>query len=90
MPLWESIIAPRVHDQLLFKGHSTTLYDDAQLLQGPRIELSNRTKEALKRRNHNIAAVPNTGTSQAVSIDPETGLMTAVSDPRKGGRAYGY
>lgn len=89
-PLWESIIAPRVHDQLLFKGHSTTLYDNAVLLQGPKIELSNRTKEALKVRNHNIAPVPNTGTSQAVSIDLETGLMTAVSDPRKGGRAFGY
>lgn len=90
MPLWESIIAPRVHDQLLFKGHSTTLYDHAELLQGPMISLPNRTKDALKRRNHNLAPVPNTGTSQAVSIDLETGLMTAVSDPRKGGKAFGY
>ena len=90
MPLWESIIAPRVHDQLLFKGHSVTLFDHAQLIQGPTIELSNRTKDALRSRNHQLAPVPNTGTSQAVSVDPETGLITAVSDPRKGGKAFGY
>jgi len=90
MPLYESIAYPRVHDQLLFKGHSTTLYDHQTLLQGPTIEVSNGTKNALKARGHFLAPVPNTGTAQAVAVDMETGLLSAFSDPRKGGRAAGY
>jgi gamma-glutamyltranspeptidase len=75
---------------LLFQGHSTTLYDNDQLLDGPLIETPERTRNALIKRNHTIAPVTNTGCVQAVAIDLETGSMTAVSDPRKGGKPAGY
>lgn len=90
MPLYESVIRPRIHDQLLYKGHSTTLYDNDHLLQGLTIRTPESTRNALTRRNHAIAPVPNTGCVQAVAIDMETGLLSAVSDPRKGGRPAGY
>jgi len=91
MSLYDAIAAPRIHDQLLYKGFSTTLYDHGKLLQGgQRINVSDRTKEALIARGHSLAPVPNTGTAQAVVIDMETGLLSAYSDPRKGGRAAGY
>jgi len=90
MPLYDAIARPRVHDQLLFKGHSTTLVDNAKLLQGPHIYVANSTRNALTMRGHSVAGVPNTGTAQAVAIDMDTGLISAYSDPRKGGRAAGY
>jgi gamma-glutamyltranspeptidase len=90
MPLYESVARPRLHDQLIYQGHSTTLYDEAELLQGPTIETPRRTRDALTKRGHSIAPVPNTGCVQAVAIDMETGLVSAVSDPRKGGRPAGF
>lgn len=90
LPLFESIVRPRLHDQLIYKGHSTTLYDKDHLLAGPTIEVSTRTKNALLKRNHELHPVPNTGCVQAVAIDMESGLLSAVSDPRKGGRPAGY
>jgi len=90
MPLYEAIASPRLHDQLLYKGRATTLFDNDQLIDGPKIEVGEYTKNALLKRGHTLFPVSNTGTSQAVSIDLETGKMTAVSDPRKGGRPAGY
>jgi gamma-glutamyltranspeptidase len=90
LPLYESIARPRLHDQLIYKGYSTTLYDAADLEQGTSIKTPERTRDALKKRGHSIAPVPNTGCVQAVAVDMETGLLSAVSDPRKGGRPAGY
>ena len=90
LPLYESIVRPRLHDQLLYKGFSTTLYDNDHLLAGPTIQTPLQTREALQRRGHQPAPVTNTGCVQAVAIDLETGLISAVSDPRKGGRPAGH
>jgi gamma-glutamyltranspeptidase len=90
LSLYDAVARPRLHDQLLYKGHSTTLYDDDHLLQGPNILSSQRTRDALIARGHEIAHVTNTGCVQAVALDLETGLWSAVSDPRKGGRPAGY
>jgi len=90
MSLYDSIRRPRFHDQLLYKGHSTTLFDNDHLVQGITIDVSELTKNSLKQKGHALAPVPNTGCVQAVAIDMETGLLTAVSDPRKGGRPAGY
>jgi gamma-glutamyltranspeptidase len=90
LSLYDAVARPRLHDQLLYKGHSTTLYDDDHLLQGPNILSSQRTRNALVARGHEIAQVTNTGCVQAVALDLETGLWSAVSDPRKGGRPAGY
>lgn len=91
LSLYDAIVRPRLHDQLLYKGFSTTLYDRDTLLQAPlTIETPQSTQDALVKRHHDIAPVTNTGCVQAVSIDMETGLLSAVSDPRKGGRPAGY
>lgn len=90
LSLYESVIRPRLHDQLLYKGYSTTLYDNDHLLAGVTIQTPERTRNALLKRGHELAPVTNTGCVQAVAIDLETGLKSAVSDPRKGGRPAGY
>jgi gamma-glutamyltranspeptidase len=90
MPLYEAISRPRLHNQLLYKGHTTTLYDNDHLIQGTVRQVSEFTRKALVNRKQSVAPVPNTGCVQAVAIDMETGLLTAVSDPRKGGRPAGY
>jgi gamma-glutamyltranspeptidase/glutathione hydrolase len=48
-------------------------------------------RDALRRLGHDLrpAGKP-IGGSQAISIDWETGLLTAGSDPRKDGCAIGY
>ena len=90
LPLYEAVFRPRLHDQLLYKGHSTTLYDDEQLLQGGIIQTPLRTRNALTQQDHSVHSVSNTGTVQGVAVDMETGLLFAVSDPRKGGHPAGY
>jgi gamma-glutamyltranspeptidase len=90
LSLYEAVLRPRLHNQLLYKGFSTTLYDNDHLLQGPTIETPERTRDALKKRGQTLAPVINTGCVQAVAIDMESGLISAVSDPRKGGRPAGY
>ena len=80
----------RIHDQLLYHGNLVTLYDQCPLLQGPTIEVAERTRKALERRGHSLLPVDYLGTTQAISVDFETDLLTAVSDPRKGGIPAGY
>mmetsp|Transcript_2126 Transcript_2126/g.5628 ORF Transcript_2126/g.5628 Transcript_2126/m.5628 type:complete len:671 (-) Transcript_2126:572-2584(-) len=90
MPLFESVANPRVHDQLLYHGKAATTYDRMHLLQGPLIELSRRTREALAKRNHALLPVDYLGTAQVVAADLETGHLTGVSDIRKEGSPAGY
>lgn len=90
MPVYEAVVRPRLHNQLLYKGFGTTLYDHQKLLQGPLIETPSSTKQALLERGQSIAPVTNTGSVQAITVDMETGLMSTVSDPRKGGRPAGH
>jgi gamma-glutamyltranspeptidase/glutathione hydrolase/gamma-glutamyltranspeptidase/glutathione hydrolase/leukotriene-C4 hydrolase len=54
------------------------------------IETSNRTVQALLDRGHRLLPVNYMGTVQAISIDPETQTISAVSDIRKGGKPSGY
>ena len=90
MPLFESVSNPRIHDQLLYHGRSVTGYDRTPLLQGPMIETSVRTRDALVRRGHELLALDYLGTTQAVAVDFETDRLTAVSDIRKDGTPSGY
>ena len=90
MPLFEAVLSPRVHDQLIYHGSASTTIENDPLEGGPRIIVSNRTRRALERRGHRLIDVDYEGTVQAVSIDLETKLMTAVCDVRKGGSPAGY
>ena len=90
MPLYESVSAPRVHNQLLYHGAAGTNVEECPLPQGPTNRLSNRTRTALERRGHALIETSYMGTVQAVAVDSETGLLTAVSDIRKLGMPAGY
>lgn len=90
MPLYSAVANPRIHDQLIYHDAVVTTYDMCPLLQGPTIEVSNRTRTALKKRGHKILPVDYLGTTQAIAIDLETNQLTAVADIRKVGTPAGY
>mmetsp|Transcript_3513 Transcript_3513/g.5394 ORF Transcript_3513/g.5394 Transcript_3513/m.5394 type:complete len:183 (-) Transcript_3513:200-748(-) len=90
MSLYESVTHPRLHDQLLYHGNAVTTWEKCHLLTGPTIEMPERTLQALEDRDHTLLPVSYMGTVQAISVDSETGLLSAVSDIRKGGKSKGY
>lgn len=90
MPLFEALIKPRVHDQLIYHNAAVTTCEKSVLEQGPSITLSERTKAALSSRGHNLLNVSYEGTVQAIVIDLETRELTAACDVRKGGSPAGY
>ena len=91
MSLFEAMSHPRVHDQLLYHGSDVTCFESVDLEgAGPHIEVSNRTKAALTKRDHQLLSIDYTGVIQAVSVDLETQTMSAVSDIRKAGVPAGF
>ncbi|KAL7553322.1 hypothetical protein ACHAWF_016603 [Thalassiosira exigua] len=90
MPLYESVAAPRVHNQLLYHGSVGSNVEEVALPQGPPLRVSNRTLAALKKRGHQLIPSGLLGTVQAVAVDSETDSLTAVADVRKQGRPAGY
>jgi gamma-glutamyltranspeptidase len=91
MPLFDSIARPRVHDQLVYHDAALTTTEKMLLLEGPLIEVPQRTKDALLARGHDsLLEIDYAGTVQAVAVDLETNTLSAVSDIRKGGRPAGH
>jgi gamma-glutamyltranspeptidase len=90
LPLFESIVHPRLHDQLIYHGSASTTTENTVLEQGPTIDVSERTRRALLKRGHSMLDVDYAGTVQAVAIDLETNSLTASCDVRKGGSPAGY
>lgn len=90
MPLFEAIIHPRFHDQLIYHGAAVTTLEDTVLEQGVAINVTQRTRNALANRGHNLVSVDYEGTVQAIAIDLETNEYTAGCDVRKGGSPAGY
>jgi gamma-glutamyltranspeptidase len=90
MDLFASMASPRLHDQLLYHESATTLYEKSTLDHGQPIEVSMRTRDALKKRGHRLHSVDYTGCVQSVVVDLETNTLTATSDIRKGGMPNGY
>ncbi len=90
MPLYESVSAPRIHNQLLYHGAAGLIIEQDSLPQGPLVELSQRTRNALERRGHTVITSNYLGAVQAVAVDLETDTLTAVSDIRKQGMPAGY
>lgn len=88
MGLKDSVAHPRVHDQLLYNGRPSTLYDKNVTKAG--FEMSEVTIQSLLRRGHNLIPTTYSGTCQAIAIDIETNEIEAVSDLRKGGVPAGY
>jgi gamma-glutamyltranspeptidase len=90
MPLFESIIHPRFHDQLIYHDAAVATVEDTVLEQGPSINVTQRTRNALLSRGHALLDVDYEGTVQAIAIDLETKELTAACDVRKGGSPAGY
>ena len=89
LPLLESVVHSRVHDQLIYHDAAVTNTEKVDL-DRLTIDISQRTRDALKIRGHALLDVDYMGTVQAISIDTETGKLSAVCDPRKGGSPAGY
>ena len=91
MPLYDSMARPRIHDQLIYHDSVVTGTEKDALEQGPTIEVSQRTKDALLKRGHSqLLELDYTGCVQAVAVDLESKTLSAVSDIRKGGSPDGY
>jgi gamma-glutamyltranspeptidase len=90
MPLFEALAHPRIHDQLIYHGSAVCTTETTVLEQGPGITVSQKTRNALTSRGHELLDVNYEGTVQAISIDLETMEITAACDVRKGGSPAGY
>lgn len=62
MPLFESIIHPRVHDQLIYHGAAVSTIEESKLETGEPIILPNRTIAALLARDHDVLKINYMGT----------------------------
>jgi gamma-glutamyltranspeptidase / glutathione hydrolase len=106
MDLWQAIVDPRLHDQLIYHGAAVTTFEkstinvnsngnndetaDMTRMLVHNITVGNRTIQALQRREHAVVEVDYEGTVQAISVDMETKELTAICDVRKGGAPAGY
>jgi gamma-glutamyltranspeptidase len=90
LSLWDSIIHARFHDQLIYHGAALVTVENMILDQGPSINVTQRTRNALISRGHTLLDVDYEGTVQAIAIDLETNELTAACDVRKGGSPAGY
>lgn len=90
MPPFESMAAPRLHDQLVYHDALVTGTEKDVLQEGPTLEVSQRTKDALMKRGHSLIDIDYTGCVQAIAVDIDNKTLSAVSDIRKGGSPAGY
>lgn len=90
LDMFQSVVNPRVHDQLLYHSSAGVGFEDSTLVQGPLIETPERTKSALRKRHQKLFSLDYTGTCQSISVDLDTDKLSAVSDIRKLGMNAGY
>jgi gamma-glutamyltranspeptidase len=83
MDLLTAVVAPRIHSQLL---PDVLFTEDTVLLGGEVLSLTAATRSALSLRGHVLQNMSVEGVCQAVLVDMDTDLRTAISDPRKDGR----
>ena len=89
MPLFDAMIHPRLHDQLIYHGDAVTLVEESYLDKDS-ISVSSKTRDALSKRDHKLLETSYTGAVQAVAVDLESESLDAVCDVRKGGSPDGY
>ena len=85
MDLLSAVQVPKLHAQLLpplvYAEDHTLVSSSALAIRTPPDVIA-----SLRKRGHNVTLEKVIGITQFISIDPETGVITAVSDPRKDGR----
>ncbi|OEU07849.1 gamma-glutamyltransferase [Fragilariopsis cylindrus CCMP1102] len=92
MPVFDAVSRPRIHDQLAIHDAFITATEKSIVGEnGPTLEVSRRTKDALLNRGHSqLLDIDYTGCVQAIFVDHETHTLSAVSDIRKGGFPAGW
>jgi len=86
MPLYESVMAARIHNQLVYHGAAASSIEEGQ-----QTHLSDRTRLALEARGQQLISTKlGLGSVQAVAIDLESNTLSAVSDIRKNGVPDAY
>ena len=85
-----AVVAPRVHTQLLpdlvdIENH--TYFADTPTVA---INLPISTRAFLTSHGHTLVPQGGFANVQVVTVDPDTSLIEAVSDPRKDGRPAGW
>ena len=87
MDLLSALRNPRTHSQLL----PDLVYDEQHLLvSGLRIDNPTSLFMSLAIKGHNVTNWSHSmGVAQFVARDPDTGVLTGVSDPRKDGKPCG-
>eukprot|EP00538_Stauroneis_constricta_P004311 CAMPEP_0119557426 /NCGR_PEP_ID=MMETSP1352-20130426/9095_1 /TAXON_ID=265584 /ORGANISM="Stauroneis constricta, Strain CCMP1120" /LENGTH=788 /DNA_ID=CAMNT_0007604529 /DNA_START=65 /DNA_END=2431 /DNA_ORIENTATION=+ len=95
--LFDSMMRPRIHEQLLYHDSFVTTMEvnpirfDSTVNDTMTLNVPNRSRTALLNRGHkSLLDIDYPGTIQAAAVDLETGLLSAVSDVRKGGSPAGY
>ena len=89
--LFASMAHPRVHNQLIYHSSADTEMENSMVKPaGINLNVSNRSRSALEARGNRLLDIDYTGCVQAISVDVETGRLSAVSDIRKGGQPAGY
>lgn len=82
-----AVQAPRWHHQLL---PDEARYENASDAYGSAVVVAAGEVAALAARNHTVVPTATSAVVQLVAVDPDSGLLTAVSDLRKGGRPAGF
>lgn len=70
-------------------GGNTDDDEEIKNTKGYSISVPTSTLDALTKRGHTVREDGILGVTQFISVDPDTGEMLGVSDPRKNGKAYG-
>jgi gamma-glutamyltranspeptidase len=85
MNILDAVRAPRVHSQLL---PDSVEIEDQTLVSGLQITMPAFIVQGLAERGHHNATLVNIGmgVTQFIVCDPDSGLIEAVSDPRKDGK----
>ena len=88
--LFASMAHPRAHNQLIYHSSADTEMENSMVNPGINLNVSNRSRSALEARGNRLLDIDYLGCVQAISVDMETGRLSAVSDIRKGGQPAGY
>lgn len=83
----DSVQAPRLHHQLL---PDVAFYERTVDGYGSPLVVPEAVLASLRARGHACNATTNNAVVQLISVDPDSGNLTAVSDLRKGGEPAGF
>ena len=69
MPLYQAIVRPRVHDQLIYHESAVATVEKSKLETGQAVIVPNRTRAALRARDHRLLEIDYMGTVRRLRIN---------------------